>query len=90
MTKVMRGLVILNSLARWRTQTFKQFQLEHLIKYVVIPASKLAEAKDLELQRSQDFEESSIDEVRHRKTTTPEPKDKLKNLPLTRERYEDW
>jgi hypothetical protein len=36
-----------------KTQTFKQFQLERLIKDgTVIPASKLAEAKDLELQRS--------------------------------------
>jgi hypothetical protein len=73
-----------------KTQTFKQFQLERLIKDgIVTPASKLAEAKDLELQRSRDFEESCIDEVRHRKTTAPAPKDKLKNLPLTRERFED-
>jgi hypothetical protein len=81
---------MLNSLARLRTQTFKQFQLERLIKDgIVTPASKLAEAKDLELQRSRDFEESCIDEERHRKTTTLAPKDKLKNLPLTRERFED-
>jgi hypothetical protein len=73
-----------------KTQTFKQFQLERFIKDgTVIPASKLAEAKDLELQRSRDFEESCNDEVRHRKTNTPARKDKLKNLPLTRERFED-
>jgi hypothetical protein len=73
-----------------KTQTFKQFQLERLIKDgTVIPASKLAEAKGLELQRSRDFEASCIDEERHRKTAAAAPDDKLKNLPLTRERFED-
>ena len=74
-----------------KTQTFKEFQLEQLIKAgTVIPASKLAEAKDLELQRSRDFEASIEDEERHRKTATTAPKDKLSNLPLTRERFEEW
>jgi len=73
-----------------KTQTFKQFQLEQLIKDgTVIPASKLAEAKSLELQRSRDFEASIEDEERHRRTATTAPEDKLKNLPLTRERFED-
>jgi hypothetical protein len=73
-----------------KTQTFKQFQLERLIKDgTVIPATKLAEAKDLELQRSRDFEASIEDEERHRRTATTAPKDKLKNLPLTREGFED-
>lgn len=73
-----------------KTQTFKQFQLERLIQDgTVIPASKLAKAKDLELQRSRDFEASIEDEERHRKTATTAPEDKLKNLPLTRERFED-
>ena len=73
-----------------KTQTFKQFQLEQLIKDgTVIPASKLAEAKSLELQRSRDFEAASVDEERHRKTATTAPEDKLKNLPLTRERFEE-
>jgi hypothetical protein len=73
-----------------KTQTFKQFQLEQLIKDgTVIPASKLAEAKDLELQRSRDFKASIGDEERHRKTATTAPEDKLKNLPLSRERFED-
>lgn len=73
-----------------KTQTFKQFQLERLIKDgTVIPASKLAEAKDLELQRSREFEASIEDEERHRRTATTAPKDKLKNLHLTRERFED-
>ena len=75
-----------NSLARWRPKPFKQFQLEQLIKDgTIIPASKLAEAKDLELQRSRDFEASIEDEERHRKTATTVPEDKLKNQPLTRE-----
>ena len=73
-----------------KTQTFKQFQLERLIKDgTVIPASKLAEAKDLELQRSRDFEASIEDEERHRKTAIAAPDNKLNNLPLTRERFED-
>jgi hypothetical protein len=68
--------------------TFKQFQLERLIKDgTVIPASKLAEAKDLELQRSRDFEASIDDEERHRRTAATDSK--LKNLPLTRERFEE-
>jgi hypothetical protein len=73
-----------------KTQTFKQFQLERLIKDgTVIPASKLAEAKELELQRLRDFEAASEDEERHKRTATPAPEDKLKNLPLTRERFEE-
>ena len=73
-----------------RTQTFKQFQLEQLIKDgTVIPASKLVEAKAQELQRIRDFEVSIEDEERHRKTATTAPQDKLNNLPLTRERFEE-
>ena len=73
-----------------KTQTFKQFQLERLIKEgKVIPASKLAEAKALELQRIRDFEASVEDEERNLKSATMAPKDKLLNLPLTRERFED-
>lgn len=73
-----------------KAQTFKQFQLEQLIKDgTVTPASKLAEAKSLELQRCRDFETASIDEERHRKTATTSPEDRLKNLPLTRERLEE-
>jgi hypothetical protein len=56
---------------------------------MVIPASKLAEAKELELQRSRDFEASIEDEERHRRTATTAPGDKLKNLPLTRESFEE-
>ena len=71
--------------------TFKQFQLEQLIKDgTVLPSSKLAEAKSLELQRSsRDFEVASVDEERHRKAATTAPEDKLKNLPLTREWLEE-
>ena len=74
-----------------KTQTFKQFQLERLIKYgTVIPASKLADAKEQELQRARDFEAASVDEERHSRTATPPPKDKLQNHPLTRERFKDF
>jgi hypothetical protein len=73
-----------------KTQTFKQFQLERLIKDgTVIPASKLAEAKDREFQRIRDFEASIVDEERHRRTANPPPKDKLENRSLTRKRLEE-
>jgi len=73
-----------------KMQTFKQFQLDRLIKEgKVIPASKLAAAKEIELQRARDFEVSMGDEERNRRATPVAPKDKLLNLPLTRERFED-
>jgi hypothetical protein len=73
-----------------KTQTFKQFQLERLIKDgKVIPASKLVEVKEQELQRAREFDAASVDELRHRTTATLAPNDKLTNLPLTRERFED-
>jgi hypothetical protein len=73
-----------------KTQTFKQFQLERLIKDgTVIPASKLAESKELVLQRARDFEAASVDEERHSRTANPPPKDKSENQPLTRERFEE-
>ncbi|WP_108468935.1 hypothetical protein [Polynucleobacter difficilis] len=83
-----------NSTAKYsgkvKTQTFKQFHLERLIKDgKVIPASKLAETKELELQRVREFEAASEDEQRHRTTSTPPPKDKLDNIPLVRERFEE-
>ena len=73
-----------------KIQTFKQFQLDRLIKEgKVIPASKLAAAKEIELQRARDFEVSMGDEERNRRSTPAALKDKLLNLPLTRERFED-
>lgn len=73
-----------------KSQTFKQFQLERLIKDgTVIPASKLADAKEQELMRVRDFEAASADEERHRRTASIAPKNKLDNLPLTRERFEE-
>jgi hypothetical protein len=85
-----KGLGDVQFAGKVKTQTFKQFQLERLIKDgTVIPASKLAESKEQELQRSRDFEASIEDEGRHRKAATTAPEDKLKNLPLTRERFED-
>lgn len=85
----MRGLGDVEFAGKVKTQAFKQFQLEQLIKDgTIIPASKLAEAKDLELQRSRDFEASIEDEERHRRTVTLASSEKLENLPLTRERFE--
>ena len=71
MSKPKDGLGDVEFAGKLKTQTFKQFQLERLIKDgTVIPASKLAESKDLELQRSRDFEASIEDEERHRRTAT--------------------
>ena len=70
-------------------KTKKEIAQERLLKTSVIPASKLLEAKDLELQRCRDFEASIEDEERHRKTATTAPENQLKNLPSTRERFED-
>ena len=90
MSKDKHGLGDVEYAGNIKTQTFKQFQLERLIKDgTVIPASKLAEAKELELQRVRDFEAASVDELRHKKTATVAPDDKLENLPLTRERFEE-
>ena len=71
-------------------KTFKQFQLERLIKDgTVIPASKLAEVREQELQRAREFEAAAVDEERLSRTATPVSEDKLMNLPLTRERFEE-
>jgi hypothetical protein len=83
-----------NSTAKYfgkvKTQTFKQFQLEQLIKDgKVIPAAKLAEAKEQALQRVRDFEAASEDQQRHNRKATPPPRDKLEKLPLTRERFDE-
>ena len=73
-----------------KVQTFKQFQLERLIKDgKVIPASKMAESKEQALQRLREFETAAEDQQRHNRTATPPPKDKLDKLPLTRERFEE-
>jgi U3 small nucleolar RNA-associated protein 14 len=73
-----------------KTKTFKELQLERLIKEgKVMPASKLAEAKELELTRAREFEVAAEDEARHKRAAVPAPDYKLKNLPLTRERFED-
>jgi hypothetical protein len=72
-----------------KTQTFKQFQLERLIKEgKVIPASKLAETKANELQRIKDFKEASQVEERHRVASMRTAPTDIKT-PLTRERFEE-
>jgi len=73
-----------------KTQTFKQFQLERLINEgKVIPASKLAAAKEQELQRTKEFEASVEDEQRYRPKTKPRSEIMPDNPPLTRERFEE-
>jgi len=72
-----------------KTQTSKQYQQELLIKAKVIPASKLAETAKRNAKLRLDFEASCIDEERHLKAATTALEDKLKNLPLTRERFEE-
>ena len=72
-----------------RSQTFKQFQLEKLIKDgKVIPASKLAETKATELQRVKDFEEAASFEERQRISSNRSSPVDIKT-PLTRERLEE-
>ena len=72
-----------------KTQTFRQFQIERLIKEgAVMPASRLAESKEQELKRVREFEAAAEDEKRHQRSATKAPRDKLQSLPLTRERFE--
>ena len=57
-----------------KTQTLNQLQLERLLKRgTVITASKLAETKELGLQRVRDFEAAAADGKRHRRSETTEP-----------------
>jgi len=70
-------------------KTIKQSQQENLIKAKVMPASKLAETAKRSAELLLDFEASVGNEERHRKTATTAPKDKLKNLPLSRERFKE-
>jgi hypothetical protein len=70
-------------------KTIKQSLQERLIKSKVMPASKLAETAKRNADLLRDFEASCVDEERHRKTATTAPEDKLKNLPLIRERFEE-
>ena len=77
-------------IGKLKTQTFKQLQLERLIKSgTVIPASKLAQTKELELQRVRDFEAAAADEERHRRSDTTKPGSAPINLLTTREPFED-
>lgn len=73
-----------------KTQTFKQFQLERLIKDgKVIPASKLAEAKEVAQQQAVLFREAVEDEGRHRRIALNFPKKIAIQAPLTRVRLEE-
>ena len=90
MTKSKDDLDNVEFAGKARTQTFKQFQLERLIKDgTVFPASKLAQVREQELQRAREFEAAAVDEERHNRVATPPSIDKLENQPLTRERFEE-
>ena len=89
MSKDKRGLGDVEFAGKIKTQTFKQFQQENLIKAKVMPASKLAETAKRNAEQLKAFEAAAEDEKRHRKTAISAPEDKLKNLPLTRERIEE-
>lgn len=90
MSKNKRGLGDIEFAGTIKTQTFKQFQLQRLIKDgVVIPASKLAESKELELQRIRDFEAAAEDEKRYRRSTSTTSANTLNDTSLTRERFEE-
>ena len=89
MSKDKRSLGDVEFAGKVKTKTFKQHQQELLIKAKVLPASKIEETAKRNAELLRDFEASCIDEERHRKTSTAAPKDKLTNLPLTRERFEE-
>jgi len=89
MSKDKRGLGDVEFAGKVKIQTFKQYQQELLIQSKVMPASKLAETAKKNAELLLDFEASCIDEERHRRAATTAPEDKLKNLPLTRERFEE-
>jgi hypothetical protein len=72
-----------------KSKTFKQFQQENLIKTKVMPASKLAETAKRNAELLREFEAAAEDELRHRKTASATPNDKLEKLPLTRKRFEE-
>lgn len=74
---------------RIKTQTFKQYQQELLIKALVMPASKLVEVAKRDAERQKELELAAEDEKRHRRTAARAPQDKLNNLPLIRERFEE-
>jgi len=61
-----------------KTQTFKQFQQEQLIKAKVLPASKLAETAKRNAEQLREFEAAAEDEKRHRKNPNA-LKDKLQS-----------
>ena len=72
------------------SQTFQQLQLKRLIKSgTVIPASKLAETKELGLQRVRDFEAAVTDEERHRRAFRDGKDTKTRAAKLTRVPYTD-
>jgi hypothetical protein len=89
MSKDKSGLGDVEFAGKLQTQTFKQLQLERLLKSgAVIPASKLAEAKELELQRVRGFEQAAQEEQRQRKKVSRQPPKDL-DVPLTREYFEE-
>ena len=90
MTKSKDEISYVEFAGKIKTKTFKQLQLERLIKNgTVIPASKLAENKVEELQRARGFELAAADENRHRRPATDDLDSKINGLPLTREPFED-
>jgi hypothetical protein len=89
MSKDKRGLGEAEFAGKVKTQTFKQFQQEQLIKAKVLPASKLAETAKRNAEQLREFEAAAEDEKRHRNSAKTAPKDKLDNQPLTRERFEE-
>lgn len=84
-----RGLGDAEFVGKVKAQTLKQYQQELLIKSKIMPASKLAETAKRNAKLPIDFEASCVNEGRHRKTATTAPESKLKNLLLTRKRFEE-
>lgn len=90
MSKDKRGLGDVEFAGKVKTQTVKQFQLDRLIKSgTVIPASRLAETKELESQRVRDFEATVTDEDRHRRAFRDGEDAKTRAATLTRIQFTD-
>jgi hypothetical protein len=90
MSKDKRGLGDVEFASKVKTQTFKQLQLERLIMDgTIVPASKLAQAKEFELQRVRDFEAAVADEERHRRSDRTKPEGLPHSLVTTREPFQE-
>ena len=89
MSKDKRGLGDVAFAGKVKTQTFEQYQQEQLIRAKILPASKLAEIAKRNAEQLKAFKAAAENGQRHKRTAIRAPADKLDNLPLTREPFEE-